>query len=753
MDAVLIHGPLYPTFRVNLRRESALLVTLPQETPKESLGTRVRTFAVGLFVHIKRFFESLKDAGKYLFIYALLGVRIAAGFPAEIMFKIFLVSVTTFWSIVTVGIFIFRPPNVRSDPKNTTSPVVSTQELAEYVKGSPLDLSHLRVISTKVDMSGVPESVKLQDLKPLLEDVSIDPANKHLPGYITAPIWVDAMTQRSFTMSKEELMHSMNELIDNIEQKKPWTGAPPSADKEAVNHFYQKLSDLIRFSLHKVKGNLETFLQTECSGVIPIEPTENSSVEEKALFKKYCDFLEERNRFLIDTAMTGKYCATRAIGEALDSYCRITGESNSEVGSLGDRIAHMLANKRLEIMRADLAAVYRNDNHTTHYFAAYMTQLGAVLGLPGSEGMSEHLVKINTKKMLLRFIPQYMEGMNQVILDKYRTCEEFRELVMAWLKDQVGTWNQEKYEKAYANIKLEKIMASPEITQHAKQRGGKIREWLEKLREGEEFKELIEQQDESFNEKDILSQLMNLPKTKEWLEKQEDFQPFALLNKGLELLAEQHIQLPSTQSFQELLNFLVSQKKFRDHLLKTLPINHCTSIQELRTKEKQAIDAWKKSFSNIKELQMQWHNPQQMLNLLRRLISRHITLSWSQEIAHPELIPLLKISAAGKSYDHELTLLTKRLEAREQVEHLSKQLMDELEMPIAKEMQERFVNAILAKDKASLQQMIQSQVKEACKTEFLHAMMSESLSEGREGAALSKDIVRWLLISFGVLTY
>jgi len=775
VEAVLIQNPV---FRIDVRRQ-AQAITVPSNSV--SLAQKVKDFSKSVFAYVQLFFSALWDARRGIVFYTVFAARISVGVSLvpSTMLMAAAIAIAITWAGAGIVVFVYRIYSMKRPDQQSGK--ITPLDCSEYTKGSPIDLNHLKATTTKMDMSTVPASLKIETLKEMLCLVPMKSSEKGKPGYIAEPTLYDSATLRQRVFSKEELIVLMQKLIDNINCKRPWLGVPnPDQDKAGCDRFYQKLSDLLRFTFYKVHNDVQEFITKECKGEIPQKPQgEHPDATQLALFKKYVDLVEERNRFLVDIACVGNYCGGRAMGEALDAFCRLTGQAQEDQGSLEERIGQVLTTKRLEIIRADIGAVYPNNAHNTHYFAAYLSQLGEALGIPGAEGATEHLTKIDNRKMLVRFFGQYTpEAMTQAIVDKYRSSEGFRDLVIEWFKQQVGAWNQTKYEEAYTQIHLEQILQDQKIIANGKVRANKAQAWLTHLQNVDACKDLCMQKEDGkvvividgkkkllceASPAEVMTELFTL--SKEYIQKRSD------LWSAWEVLQRAADKLPNTFTFTTENNLdaifatLWTQQGFKNEVRKSLQIQgKPKTLAETVESENTAFAEWTNLFkqAQLQPLQLREFivakakkNGQEILKkkVLDRCIHESIKTRWQAEMFCPEFIPLLE--GIVKKSPLEVDSLAKSFRAQEQYKLINQRLTDGLEAPISADLRASFVDAIQKNELPKLQQMIKNHLQRARETEFFSALMkgNNPSQEEADDLRLTEDMGRWLLISHGILTY
>lgn len=780
MEAVLIQQPV---FKVRISHQNHPVNI--RDVSSTTLQDRVKAAATGVFHYTALFFSALKDSSRYIVFYLFFALRVAleSSYYPGTAGIVGGVCVAIAWVGVATVIFVRRV--VVSQRRTVTK--LKAENLQEYLVGSRIDLSHFRAVDAKVDMTHVPSTVTLRDLCALLEKVPMADREKGQPGYIAPPVIDDPQTRARRTLLKEGLKRSLNTLIDNIAHKKPWIGAPPQEDKAAVNQFYQKLSDLLRYSLHKVTSEYATFVREHG---IPQRPTAESSVEERKCYNKYVDLLETQNRFVVDMAITGNFCAGRAMGDALDAYCTLTGTSQGESGTLQERIVDVLAHTRLTCMKSILQEVYGNGPHSVHYLTAYMAQIGQALGFPGAEGITEQLTKIDDiRPVVIRFFRRYNERMMiRAITDKYQSSGTFRDLVQSWLKERVGTWNQDHYTSMQQelNQKIEELRHDAQYLRKAHQKVGQIMQWLDQLKdedldawselflvregryffstvtfnaEGEEIRRDIPLEEASVG--DILTALTSLPAMNTWIADQGYLKQIRELDELLQHLLSKNITFSNTSGLAEMLPHsqilteITQHQEARRWLLTKVKFTFEPNgtLADLRAAENAAIETWKQAFSapvlqvhlaNFIRQKLARHPQAQMtLRMIQRIEKEEIIDRWKGGMMYPEFALLTQAFVKGENTQQIQEALEKKITVYEQLGRISQHLFDRGIACIQQEDKNMFVDGLMHPENKILQDTLHDHLRRARETEFFTALMG---TEGAEGAPFKKELVEWLLI-------
>lgn len=276
--------------------------------------------------------------------------------------------------------------------------------------------THIQTKETKLDASSVPASIKVEDLLTHFDEINFrDP---------TSPFYMNLGNQ-----TPDKLREGLKQFVDRVNNREAFLGTPPAHDTVRLENFYQQIQDAVRLSLDKLETDLKTFRETN-PGV--------DATQDPAIKKRYRDLLEDRARMIIDLAIAGHYCGARYMGDAMEAYFHICGEGEIS-GTLQETIFQILAEKRLKIAKAQIQTHYGTD---THAFSKYMQNMGALLAIPGTENIIEHLSQsFNVEEAMQRFFAEYTEEcIIEAIQEKLHHSQHFRELVIDWLKNQRGQW-------------------------------------------------------------------------------------------------------------------------------------------------------------------------------------------------------------------------------------------------------------------------------------------------------------------------
>lgn len=167
-------------------------------------------------------------------------------------------------------------------------------------------------------------------------------------------------------------------------------------------------------------------------------------------YLEYNGLLQARARVAIDMAIAGNHCGARYMGDSMDTYFFHKGEIVGQ--TLEDELKGVLAKRREEMARRH---IQQHLGAGTHHFAAYMANLGGLLGIPGTENVIEQLGgwNFNRDAMLGHFFREYTpEFIRSSIQGQFSSSQQFRERIYDWLKDHAGDWIQGLYQQKQQTI-------------------------------------------------------------------------------------------------------------------------------------------------------------------------------------------------------------------------------------------------------------------------------------------------------------
>ncbi|MDX8431658.1 MAG: hypothetical protein SNF33_07665 [Candidatus Algichlamydia australiensis] len=310
---------------------------------------------------------------------------------------------------------------------------------------SGINFSHMRSSSREIDVSHIPEKIQVGNLLKIFETVNLSDPSK--PGYVSAPEG----------KSEAKLKEGITRFVNCVQNRIAILGAPPAYDAPKVAAFYLQIENAVRASLYEVESKLEEFNRKNPN-------PENWTEENK---NEYKNVLEDRSRLVVDLAGSGNHCATRFMGEAMECYYTFCGEGEIEGETLKNSLEDALAKKRLEIAKGQ---VNKHLGRDTHDYTNYMQSFGGVLGLPGTENIIEHLSStLYTGKYLPLFFEVYtVDCIIEVVQERVKASQAFRDQITDWITDQMGEWKPEDDDDDPIAIaeKISEIQNNSDIEEH-----------------------------------------------------------------------------------------------------------------------------------------------------------------------------------------------------------------------------------------------------------------------------------------------
>ncbi|MGL5627353.1 MAG: hypothetical protein ACRDDW_07605 [Candidatus Rhabdochlamydia sp.] len=309
-----------------------------------------------------------------------------------------------------------------------------------------INVDHIKTEELELDTSFVPLNIKVDVLKDLFKEINF--TNKNAPGYMAPE------TRREITriFSPEELEGNLEKFIQRVNTREAFLGTPPGHDVPRLMDFYQQIEDAVRLSIYQTTKDVAEFETQNGTDFA------NFSIEKN---REYNNLLEIRARVVLDLAIAGAHCGARYMGEAMDVYYSVYGkEGITNDKDFQGTIIEILAKKREEIAKGQIQIHLGTD---THQFTKYMSNMGKVLGIPGTKNIIEHLSRsIDIYQMLNYFFQEYtVDTIIDTIQEKIKTSKTFREKITDWIKDQVEDWNRKKYENVDNIVKrIEEFLGS-----------------------------------------------------------------------------------------------------------------------------------------------------------------------------------------------------------------------------------------------------------------------------------------------------
>jgi hypothetical protein len=373
-----------------------------------------------------------------------------------VAFKVIVWVASMGWCIIaTTARFIYQK---NLDP-------VFNQNLLNCFSDPEINVAHIKTNESAIDTSAIPEKVIIDHLLPIFDQIDFnDPQSL----YYMAP---GSRQEYGVPDTPSDLKKSLGKFVDNVKGRVPFLGTPPAYDTPRLMAFYQQIENATRFSLHKVstkyelaKGNYDRFM-IEQNNQIPAE-NDLAHQEYVSLKNSYKNTFEDQARLAINLAMAGKHCGARYMGESMELYDAHNGEVSLGQATLEEAIVEILAAKRKEIARAEIQLHLGSG---THAYNNYLSSLGSILAIPGTENVIEHLSsQLSRPRYLKFFFKKYtVDCIISAINEKIKSSQIFREKIIDWLRDHSGDWNTQIDGNALAQLlsELNPILAREQVSE------------------------------------------------------------------------------------------------------------------------------------------------------------------------------------------------------------------------------------------------------------------------------------------------
>jgi hypothetical protein len=291
---------------------------------------------------------------------------------------------------------------------------------------SEINTSHIRTSQSFINIDSIDPNVKINDLLNFWDEINFNDPDGY--GYMPPT----CLKANNIVYSEPQLRGYLQTFITHVNHRTPFLGTPNAYDTEKLLAFYKQIEDAIKISIDTIKKKEQEFKNKNGT---------NLALYNREQLKEYNNLLEDKARIALDLAIAGNYCGSRYMGEAMRIYYYICADTPRPIGSLKDTIEEILAKERLNIANEHILE-YSTD---THVFGTYMSMLGKILGLPGTENIIEQLShqKFDKTAMLKKFFKKYNSDLIiDIIQKKYKSSQDFRDLISDWLKEQSGDWNK-----------------------------------------------------------------------------------------------------------------------------------------------------------------------------------------------------------------------------------------------------------------------------------------------------------------------
>lgn len=377
--------------------------------------------------------------------------------PSDIYLAIFKVAFWILgmtWCTITTAVRLIYERN--KDPSFTPN-------LLKHFSNPEIDIQHIRTKELTINVSAVPTDVTVDRLLPLFDQIDFN--NPQALNYM-AP---GSRREHNTIYTPDDLRRSLEKFVDYVNRREPFLGTPPAYDTPRLMAFYQQIENAVRFSLHHLsekcvaaKGSYEGFMDAH-NQQIPAEEDPDHE-DYVSLRRAYQNCLENQARLALNLAIAGKHCGARYMGESMEIYDSITGDASMGQLTLEEALCEILASKRKEIAREEIQIHLGAD---THSYNKYMSSLGHILAIPGTESVIEHLsTDFDQNEHLRSFFAKYtVDCIITSVNNKVKSSQVLREKITDWLRDHVGDWNAQIDERALAEelAQLNPILADGQL--------------------------------------------------------------------------------------------------------------------------------------------------------------------------------------------------------------------------------------------------------------------------------------------------
>lgn len=352
--------------------------------------------------------------------------------PADIYLAVFKVA---FWFLALNWCFITTTGRLFYEQ---TYPTASSDYVKQFASPE-INTEHLSSSDLALNVSHVPSTVKVDGLLTILDSINFNEPTK--PGYM-APT---SRKEGDTTYTEKQLQENLTKFVTRVNQRVAFLGTPPAYDTPRLMAFYQQIEDAVRLSIDKSNKNLADFRQKY--GTAP----NNYSPEQTKVYK---GLLEDRARIALDLAIAGNHCGARYIGDAMTIYYNTAGDSLQSNLTLQESLHEHLALKRQQIANSHIQQhLSERGAVDTHSYNNYMSNMGQLIGIPGSRNIIEHLSSsFDRSRFLTLFFSEYTVDSIITTLQEAIKNEKghaLRSQITDWVKDQVGDWKKEEFTEKY----------------------------------------------------------------------------------------------------------------------------------------------------------------------------------------------------------------------------------------------------------------------------------------------------------------
>jgi hypothetical protein len=333
---------------------------------------------------------------------------------------------------------------VESTVVNTGSALVGrygSRPTLETFVPHQLNANHIVTRNDSVNLEGVGDHVTVDMLEEFFNAINF--TDKKKAGHFSS-----SLAEGS---SVEEVREGLKKFVYNVNNRVAFLGTPPAGNRPKLEEFYKHIEDCVRASIHSLQKAITDFEKMHGTDYA------NMDKEKK---KQYDELLLNRANMVTDMGIAGKHCGGRYMGEATGVYNRFCGGDDWALNENYRSTLHeMLAQTRRRIAESEIA----KKSNDTHFYAAYMAELGQELAIPGTKNMVEYLQPLTEKgEKIESFFKEY--NVNHIITvfnDKIKKSQAFREKTLDWIQSHIGDWNQPHYEQMTQGIivKVREAMA------------------------------------------------------------------------------------------------------------------------------------------------------------------------------------------------------------------------------------------------------------------------------------------------------
>gem|GEM_PF-6880709 len=407
----------------------------------------------------------------------------------------------------------FSHPIVNDKRSRDDGNILCSHELnvTHFQKGQPFS------VNKNIDLE-----VWLDKLLVWFEEVNCtDPAK---PGYINPKKNADFEIDRE-AFSKEQLREGLVLHNDHLRKRCPFLATPAALH---LKEWYEQWEMVFRWNMESLCRRGEQYTQT-------YGPLNHVQQEGTDGWREQREVMEERNRYVNDTAIATKRCAIRQIEEDL-GYARLF-QSTNRVGSVEDNgsdissdLYNRLAQKREDkldfLVNANQYGLHPNDIANPHLRDTYKARVRIFWGLDEDPGVTPNGYDDATFKKIVEafFVIHYTPHSVIGWVKEWMKDSLFRDHLYDWIKGQVGDWNQEKYICLYRELLGQIVGINSEGRELSSDRNEALfflSKFLSFLGKEPSVCPVLARHD--LDEKFLLEEIWSLKEVKEWVMKNTNF--------------------------------------------------------------------------------------------------------------------------------------------------------------------------------------------------------------------------------------